>query len=75
LAKPKLEMLAKDTGSGGGGCPSIYIRDDGKCVVQAPGVDGDTFGELVNVLPGEVAGYIEPDVILRAAEMIKRRGL
>lgn len=73
MAKAKLEMLAKDESSGGGGCPSVYLRDDGKCVVQAQAVDGDTFGNLVNVLPGEVACYIESDVILRAAEQLKNR--
>jgi hypothetical protein len=35
-------------------------------VVQAPEVDADTFAGLPNVLPGERAVYIKPDVIVRA---------
>ena len=43
-------------------------------VVQAPEVDADTFAGLPNVLPGERAVYIEPDVILAAADEIRKRG-
>jgi hypothetical protein len=70
-----LVMLAKDPDSGGGGCPSIYLRErDGACVVQAPGVDGDTFDGLVNVLPGEQAVYISAEVILAAADALRKHG-
>lgn len=70
----KLEMLAKQHDSGNGGCPAVYIRRaDGKCVVQAQAVDVDTFGGLQNVLPGEQAVWIDPDVILRAADALRRR--
>jgi len=70
----KTTMLAKDTGSGGGGCPSLHLREDGMVVVQAPEVDADTFSGLPNVLPGERGVYIKPEVILAAAEVLKRRG-
>jgi len=67
----KLTMLAKDADSGNGGCPSVYVREDGMAVVQAPEVDAETFSNLQNALPGEKAVYIDPDVIVRAAEKIK----
>jgi hypothetical protein len=68
-------LLAKDPDSGGGGCPSVHWRKDGMAVVQAPEVDADTFAGLPNVLPGERGVYIRPDVILAAADEIRRRGL
>ena len=69
----RTELLAKDKDSGGGGCPSVHMREDGMAVVQAPEVDADTFGQLPNRLPGERAVYIDPDVILRAADEIRKR--
>lgn len=68
-------LLAKDSGSGGGGCPSVHWREDGMTVVQAPEVDAATFAGLPNVLPGERGVYIKPEVILAAADEIRRRGL
>lgn len=53
----------------------LDMREDGMAVVQAPEVDADTFAGLPNVLPGERAVYIKPDVILRAADEIRKRGL
>jgi capsule polysaccharide export protein KpsC/LpsZ len=71
----KTVQLAKDDASGDGGCPSVHWREDGMAVVQAQEVDADTFAGLPNVLPGERAVYIRPDVILRAADEIRKRGL
>jgi hypothetical protein len=71
----KTELLAKDPDSGGGGCPSVHWRADGMAVVQAPEVDDATFAGLPNVLPGERGVYIRPEVILAAADEIRRRGL
>jgi hypothetical protein len=58
----QLRMLAKDQSSGEQGCPSVY-EDNGEFVVQGPehGLAG-----LANVLPGETAVRISPDVV-RAA--------
>jgi hypothetical protein len=72
----KTVQLAKDDASGNGGCPSVHMREDGMAVVQAPEVDADTFAGLPNVLPGERAVYIKPEVILEAADKIRqsRRG-
>lgn len=71
----KTTQLAKDNTSGNAGCPSVHLREDGMTVVQAPEVDTDTFAGLPNVLPGERAVYIKPDVIVRAADEIRKRGL
>lgn len=68
-------LLAKDAGSGGGGCPSVHWREDAMCVVQAPEVDADTFAGLPNVLPGERGVFLKPEVILAAADEIRRRRL
>jgi hypothetical protein len=69
----QVEMLCKDNGSGNGGCPSIGLAEDGSAVVLAPEVDTETLAGLPNVLPGERAVCIDPDVILRAADIIRAR--
>lgn len=58
-------MLAKDGGSGEQGCPSVWAQD-GELIFLGPEVDGGTLGHLDNVLPGETAVRIKPEVI-RAA--------
>jgi hypothetical protein len=68
-----LLFLCKDEGSGGGGCDSVYLRSDGKAVIQAQEADGGTFARLRNVLPGERAVCLDPDIICRAADMIRSR--
>ncbi|SFD16059.1 hypothetical protein SAMN05421773_110220 [Streptomyces aidingensis] len=62
----KLQMIYKDDESGGEGCPSVYLADNGEFVVQGPQVDEATAGELRNVLPGETAVRISAEVILGA---------
>lgn len=64
----KLTMLFKDQGSGGGGCPSVYLTDDGEFVVQGVQLDAEGLGSLENPLPGETAVRIAPEVILGAVE-------
>lgn len=64
----KLTKLYKDQGSGGNGCPTVYLAESGELVVQGYGVDSATFGELENVLPGEGAVRISADVIVGAVE-------
>jgi hypothetical protein len=68
----KLTMLYKDQGSGGGGCPSVYLSESGEFVVQGQALDADTFGELANVLEGETAVRISPEVILGAVERFQK---
>jgi hypothetical protein len=67
----KLVMLYKDQGSGGNGCPSVYLAENGDLVVQGHAVDDDTFAELANVLPGENAVRIAPDVLEGAIERLR----
>lgn len=62
----QVTMLAKDEDSDKGGCPSVYLGQDGSAVVQGPEVDAGTLGNLANLLPGETAVHIKPSV-LRAA--------
>ncbi|MBB5159562.1 hypothetical protein [Saccharopolyspora phatthalungensis] len=64
----KLTKLFKSQGSGGNGCPTVYLGENGELVVQGYRVDEATFAELENVLPGEGAVRISPDVILGAVE-------
>lgn len=59
----KLTKLHKDDGSGGNGCPTIYLGDSGELVVQGHLVDEHTFGELENVLPGEGTVRISPGIV------------
>lgn len=68
----KLTMLYKDTGSNGGGCPAVYIGESGEFVVQGQSLDAATFGELANVLEGETAVRISPDVLLGAVERFRK---
>ncbi|GLX96615.1 hypothetical protein FDA94_05065 [Herbidospora galbida] len=70
----RLEMLYKDQNSGGNGCPAIYLADNGQIVVQGPAVDEDTSSNLVNVLPGEIALQIAPEVLLGAVERLREKG-
>ena len=68
-----LTRLAKDGGSGNGGCPTVYLADSGDFVVQGQLVDAETFGNLENVLSGETAVKISADVVLGAVEKYRPR--
>ncbi|MEU8651040.1 hypothetical protein [Streptomyces sp. NPDC048737] len=69
----KLTKLYKDQGSGGNGCPTVYLSETGELVVQGHVVDGATFAELENVLPGEGAVRISADVVIGAVEQYHSR--
>ena len=64
----KLAKLYKDPSSGGNGCPTVYLGESGEFVVQGLTVDAATYSELENVLPGEGAVRISPEVILGAVD-------
>ncbi|ROO51252.1 hypothetical protein EDC02_6124 [Micromonospora sp. Llam0] len=70
----KLTRLYKDPGSGGNGCPTVYLAESGELVIQGHLLDGDTLGELENVLPGEGAVRISADVVLGAIERYRESG-
>jgi len=65
-SKMKLTKLYKDQGSGANGCPAVYIDDGGELVVQGRALDDSTFAELDDILPGESAVRIAPDVVIGA---------
>lgn len=67
----KLTKLFKDQGSGGTGCPTVYLAESGEFVIQGQVLDGATTAELENVLPGESAVRISADVVLGAVERYK----
>lgn len=69
----RLIKLAKDSGSGHNGCPSVYVAESGEMVVQGDLVDADTLGNLENMLPGEGAVRIKPQVIVDAVEQYRKR--
>jgi hypothetical protein len=72
----KTTLLAKVNTSGNGGCPGLHLAEDGTIIALGPQTDARTFGQMPNVLPGELAvGGIDPDVIVRAADELRRRGL
>jgi hypothetical protein len=70
----KLKLLFKDQNSGGNGCPAVYLAESGELIVQAGTVDDDTFAELENVLPGEGALRIAPEILIGAVEAFQRMG-
>jgi hypothetical protein len=69
----KLEMIYKDQGSGGNGCPSIYLAEDGRLVVQGDSLDGETSAQLANVLPGETAVVITSEVLFGAVDRLRAK--
>jgi hypothetical protein len=62
----KLTLLAKDNSSGREGCPSVYCAEDGSLVVQGDLLDSTTEANLLNVLPGEGAVRIKPEIVREA---------
>jgi hypothetical protein len=62
----KLTLLAKDVSSGKAGCPSVYLGEDGCLVIQGLLLDPDTESNLLNVLPGEGAVRINPEIVREA---------
>jgi hypothetical protein len=62
----KLTLLAKDHESGREGCPSAYLAEDGSLVVQGDLLDSATQANLLNVLPGEGAVRIKPEIVREA---------
>ncbi|GAB3214101.1 hypothetical protein ACQEU5_03675 [Marinactinospora thermotolerans] len=70
----KLTMLCKDQGSGGEGCPSVYLADTGELVVQGAQLSHDDLSSLENPLPGETAVRIAPEIVIEAIRRYQARG-
>jgi len=62
----ELILLAKDDESGKTACPSVYAAEDGALVVQGPLLDAATEANLENVLSGEGAVRIKPEIVREA---------
>lgn len=64
----RLRQLAKDSGSGTIGCPSVHLDEDsGNLVVQGDGVD---MAHLPTPLPGEQAVSLKPEIVRDAARAL-----
>jgi hypothetical protein len=61
----RLRTVAKDPGSGNGGCPSVHVDEDedGFCVVQGNHVPNE---QLPDFLPGEGGVRIDVDRLIEA---------
>lgn len=66
----ELNLLAKDMSSGNDGCPSVYLAEDGSLVVQGDLLDEVTVGNLHNMLPGEGAVHIAPEIVRAALALM-----
>jgi len=63
----RLERLAKDPDSNKtGGCHTMYLDEGGWFTAQGHALDDDTRANLENVLPGEDAVRIKPEVVIEA---------
>jgi hypothetical protein len=69
----RLEKLAKDLGSNPDGCQTVYLAEDGRLGVQGDLVDADTHANLENLLPGEGAVFIKPEIVLEAVRRYLER--
>ncbi|MGH4021160.1 MAG: hypothetical protein ACRDT0_18425 [Pseudonocardiaceae bacterium] len=62
----RLERLAKDEESGERACHAMYLDEGGWFTLQGDDIDADTRANLENVLPGEGAVRIKPEVVIEA---------
>jgi len=67
-------MLYKHPGSGNGGCPSVWLDENGEFVFQGPQADTETMSALSNMLPGETAVRLSADVVLGAIDRFRSHG-
>ncbi|MGH3630905.1 MAG: hypothetical protein ACRDRL_26110 [Sciscionella sp.] len=69
----RLELLAKDSGSGDAGCPSVHLdHTDGMLVVQGEHVDNS---ELPHHLPGEGGVKISSEIVRDAIRAYADKGV
>lgn len=69
----RLEKLAKDLDSNPTGCQTVYLAEDGRFGVQGELVDADTHANLENLLPGEGAVFIKPEILIEAVRRYLER--
>lgn len=61
-----LRKIFKDEQSNPDGCMTMYLDEGGWFTVQGDLLDGDTYANLENVLPGEGAVRIKPEIVIEA---------
>lgn len=66
----ELTLLAKDVQSGKQGCLSVYLDEEGWLVIQGNLLDPATQINLLNVLPGEGAVRIKPEIVREALALL-----
>lgn len=64
-----VEFLWKDSGSGGGGCPSLS-RVDGGYLVNGIPVDEETRAKIPHLGDGEVTVYVPDNVLDRLRDRV-----
>lgn len=70
----QLQRLAVDPDSFAvGGCHTMYLDEGGWFTVQGDQLDADTHTNLENVLPGESAVRIKPEVVIEAVRRYEGR--
>jgi hypothetical protein len=69
----RIEKLAKDPRSNPDGCQAVYLAEDGRFGVQGDLVDADTHANLENLLPGEGAVLIKPEIVIEAVRRYLER--
>ncbi len=68
----QLETLAKDPGSGDGGCWSVHLdHSDGHFVAQGTQVSNS---ELPDYLEGEAGVKISPEIVIEALKHYRANG-
>ena len=68
----RLRKICKDEQSNPTGCQTMYLAENGMFAVQAVGADADTLGNVENLLPGEVVGFIKPEIVIEAVRLYQQ---
>jgi hypothetical protein len=69
----QIEKLAKAAACNPTGCQTVYLTEDGRFGVQGDLLDADTRANLENLLPGEGAVLINPEIVIEAVRRYQER--
>ncbi|MBV9010985.1 MAG: hypothetical protein JO272_02840 [Pseudonocardiales bacterium] len=69
----RLKRLAKDGDSNPTGCQTVYLTEDGRFGIQGDVADDDTYANLENLLLGEGAVLIKPEIVIEAVRRYQER--
>jgi hypothetical protein len=70
-----LRKICKDKDSVPDGCMTMYLDEGGWFTVQGNQLDADTYAHLENVLPGESAVRIKPEIVVEAVRRYQQGAL